>query len=132
MLIVYNSNRLEVLGDLLAQLVRQPTNAPFVPETVVVQGLGIARWRSFCLADHLGVCAHVHFAFPAIFIWELFHCVLTYVPKTSPCLIGMNGDTFSRARHSSSFDRMAQDIRRGDRSRRNGDCCPFPEALLSA
>ena len=95
MLTVYDSNRLEVLGDLLAQLVRQPTTSPFVPETVIVQSLGIARWRSFCL-------------------------------------IGMNGNTFPRARHSLSFDRMAQDVRRGDRSRRDDDCYPFREARLSA
>ena len=132
MLTVYDSNRLEVLGDLLAQLVRQPTTSPFVPETVIVQSLGIASWRSFCLADRLGVCAHAHFPFPVIFIWELFQCVLTYVPETSPCLIGMNGDTFPRARHSLSFARMAQDVRRGDRSRRDDDCYPFREALLSA
>jgi exonuclease V gamma subunit len=55
MLTVYDSNRLEVVGDLLAQPVRQPTNSPFIPETVIVQSLDITCWRSFCPADRLGV-----------------------------------------------------------------------------
>jgi exonuclease V gamma subunit len=132
MLTVYDRNRLEVLGDLVAQLVRQPTNSPFVPETVIVQSRGIALWRSFRLADGLGVCAPVHFPFPATFIRELFQRVLTYVPETSLCLIGMNNDAFPLARHSLRLDRMAQDVRRGDRSRRDDDRYLFREALLSA
>src|SRR5262245_55438252 len=79
MFIVYHSNRLEVLADLVCQ----PTEAPLVPETIIVQRLGMARCLSFRLADHLGVCAHVRFPFPAAFIWELFHHVLPNVPETS-------------------------------------------------
>jgi exonuclease V gamma subunit len=132
MLTVYDSNRLEVFGDLLAQPVRQPTNSPLVPETVIAQGLDVARWRSFCLADRLAVCAHVHFPFAATFIWELFERLLTTVPETSPCLSGMNGDTSPHGGHSLSFAHIAQDVRRGDRSRRDDDCYLFREALLSA
>jgi exonuclease V gamma subunit len=132
MLTVYDRNRLEVLGDLLAQSVCQPANSPFVPETVIVQSRGLTRWLSFRLAGRLGVCAPVRFRFPATFIRELFQRVLTYVAETSPCLIGMNDDTFPHARHSLSFDRMAQDVRRGDRARRDDDCYLFREAPLSA
>jgi exodeoxyribonuclease V gamma subunit len=81
---VYHSNRLEVLADQLAALISQPTDLPFVPETIIVQSLGMARWLSFRLADQLGVCAHVRFPFPAAFIWDIFHRVLTNVPETSP------------------------------------------------
>jgi exodeoxyribonuclease V gamma subunit len=84
MLRVYHSNRLEILADQLAVLVRQPTDSPFVPETIIVQSLGMAGWLSLRLADHLGVCAHVWFPFPAAFIWDMFHRVLTHVPETSP------------------------------------------------
>jgi exodeoxyribonuclease V gamma subunit len=84
MFIVYHSNRLEVLADQLATLVRQPTDAPFVPEIIIVQSLGMARWLSFRLADRLGVCANLRFPFPAAFIWDIFHRVLTSVPETSP------------------------------------------------
>jgi exonuclease V gamma subunit len=132
MLTVYDSNRLEVFGDLLTQPVRQPTNSPFVPETVSAQSLGVARWRLFCMAGRLGVCAQLYFPFPATFIWELFQRVLTNVPESSPCLVGMNDDTFPRARHSLSFAHIAQDVRRGDRSRREDDCYLIREALLSA
>jgi exonuclease V gamma subunit len=132
MLTVYDRNRLEVLGDLLAQLVRRPTNSPFVPETVIVQSRGIVRWLSFRLADCLRVCTPVHCRFPATLIRELFQRVLRYVPETSPCLIAMDDDTFPRARHSLSVDRMAQDVRCGDRLRRDDDRYLFREALLSA
>jgi exonuclease V gamma subunit len=132
MLTVYDSNRLEVLGDPLTQLVRQPNNSPFLPETVVVQSFGFARWWSFCLSDRLGVCTHVHFPFPATFMRDLFQRVLTSVPETSPCRVGMNDGTFLHARHPLSFARIAQDVRRGDRSRRDEDCYLFREALLSA
>src|SRR5918996_6039465 len=84
MFTVYHSNRLEVLADQLAALVRQPTDTPFVPEIIIVQSLGMARWLSFRLADRLGVCAHVRYALPAAFIWDIFHRVLTNVPETSP------------------------------------------------
>jgi exodeoxyribonuclease V gamma subunit len=65
---VYHSNRLEVLADQLVALVRQPPDSPFVPETIIAQSLGMAHWLSSRLADHLGVCAHVRFPFPAAFI----------------------------------------------------------------
>jgi hypothetical protein len=36
MLTVYGNDRVEVLADLSIQLVRQPTDSPFVPRTVNV------------------------------------------------------------------------------------------------
>jgi exonuclease V gamma subunit len=132
MLTVYDSNRLEVLGDPFTQLVRQPTNSPFVLESVIGQRFGVAPWRSFCLTGCPGVCAHVHFSFPATFIRDLFQRMLTNVPETSPCRVGMNDGTFLHARHSLNFARIAQDVRRGDGSRRDEDCYLIREALLSA
>jgi exodeoxyribonuclease V gamma subunit len=49
MFTIYHSNRLEVLADQLAALLRQPMDSPFVPETIIVQSLGMARWLSFHL-----------------------------------------------------------------------------------
>src|SRR5690606_21082631 len=54
------------------------------------------------------------------------------VPFEVVCLIGMNDEAFPRAHRPLSFDRMAQDVRRGDRSRRDDDRYLFLEALLSA
>lgn len=50
MFTVHHGNRLEVLADQLAALVGQPTNSPFIPDTIIVQSLGMARWLSFRLA----------------------------------------------------------------------------------
>jgi hypothetical protein len=52
MFTVYHSNRLEVLADQLTVLIRQPTDSPFVLETIVVQSLGLARCLvGFCLLE---------------------------------------------------------------------------------
>jgi hypothetical protein len=64
MFTVYHSNRLEVLADQLATLVRQPLDPPFAPETILVQSLGTARWLSLRLRglpdDDTGVTLHRH------------------------------------------------------------------------
>lgn len=48
------------------------------------------------------------------------------------CLLGMNGSDYPRMQRSPSFDLIAQQPRRGDRSRRQDDLYLFLEALLSA
>jgi exonuclease V gamma subunit len=51
MLTVYHSNRLEVLAEQLAALVRQPTESPFALASILVQSLVLTRWLSLpCLA----------------------------------------------------------------------------------
>jgi exodeoxyribonuclease V gamma subunit len=54
------------------------------------------------------------------------------IPSEVVCLIGMHDEAFPRPHRPLSFDRMAQDFRRGDRSRRDDDRYLFLEALLSA
>lgn len=83
MLTVYHSNHLENLADRLAAVVSQPAGSPLVPETIIVQSNGMARWLSLHLAQQLGICANVRFPFPASFIWEVFHKILPRVPETS-------------------------------------------------
>jgi exodeoxyribonuclease V gamma subunit len=83
MVSVLNSRRLGVLADLRAQRACQPPNSSAVPETVLVQSLGITRWLSCCLADGLDGDVRVHFPFSATCIWELFECVRLNVPETS-------------------------------------------------
>ena len=65
-LYVYRSNRVEVLASLLAELMRrtQPVDV-FEASHVVVGSGGMAQWLRHRLADHLGICAHVVFDFPA-------------------------------------------------------------------
>lgn len=54
------------------------------------------------------------------------------IPYASVCLLGMNDREFPREDKPLSFDLMATDYRKGDRSRRNDDRYLFLEALLSA
>jgi len=84
MLTAEHSNRLEIPAEQFAAVVRHPGEAPFVPEILLVQHRGLARWLALRLVDQLGVCAHVRYQFPAAFIWELCQQVLTDVPATSP------------------------------------------------
>jgi exodeoxyribonuclease V gamma subunit len=83
MLTVHYSNRLEILADQLAELVRQPCGSAFLPEIVIVQSNGMARWLSLRLAQRLGICARVCFPFPAAFVWDLFRRLLPSVPEAS-------------------------------------------------
>ena len=83
MLMVYHSNRLESPADQCAELLHQPLASPFIPEIIVVQNLGMARWLSLHLAQRLRVWAHIRFPFPAAIIWEVFQRLLTDVPDTS-------------------------------------------------
>ncbi|MGB1951839.1 MAG: exodeoxyribonuclease V subunit gamma [Marinobacter sp.] len=54
------------------------------------------------------------------------------IPFRRVCLLGMNDGDYPRSRPPVDFDLMAQDVRPGDRSRREDDRYLFLEALLSA
>ena len=54
------------------------------------------------------------------------------IPFRMVCLLGMADGEFPRSRPPLDFDLMAQDLRPGDRSRREDDRYLFLEALLSA
>jgi exodeoxyribonuclease V gamma subunit len=57
---------------------------------------------------------------------------LRNVPFKVVCLLGMNAEAFPRISRARPFDKMAQDPRWGDRSRRDDDLYLFLEAILSA
>ncbi|MCC6135434.1 MAG: exodeoxyribonuclease V subunit gamma [Candidatus Contendobacter sp.] len=80
---VHQSNRLEILTDRLAELLRQPLRSPLAQEIIITQSNGMARWLALRLADRLGVCANLSFQFPATFLWEMSRAVLRYLPPTS-------------------------------------------------
>ena len=79
----YQSNRLEILADRLADLLRQPLRSPLAREVVVTSGSGLARWLGLRLAERLGVCANFHFQLPATFLWAMARAVLRQLPPTS-------------------------------------------------
>ena len=54
------------------------------------------------------------------------------LPFEVVCLIGMNDGALPRVRRPYGFDLMAEDFRKGDRSRRDDDRYLFLESLLSA
>ncbi len=84
MLILHQSNRLELLAEALAEVLREPLASPLAPEIVAVQSNGMARWLRMRLADRLGVCANVDFPLPSSLAWKLFGRILPDVPDRSP------------------------------------------------
>lgn len=79
----YQSNRLEVLADRLADVLRQPRRSPLAREVVVTASNGLARWLSLRLADRLGLCANCRFQLPATFLWTMARAVLRRLPPNS-------------------------------------------------
>ncbi|MEN8142413.1 MAG: exodeoxyribonuclease V subunit gamma [Thermodesulfobacteriota bacterium] len=75
-LYLHTSNRLELLGDALADLSVSSPLAPLEKETVVLQSGGMARWVSMHLAARLGVSANLDFPFPNSFVDRIFRAVL--------------------------------------------------------
>jgi exodeoxyribonuclease V gamma subunit len=80
---VFTGNRLEILADALADLVRSPLASPLDPEIIVVQSKGMERWVSMHLAERHGVCANGRFPFPNAFIRDIFRHALHDLPERS-------------------------------------------------
>lgn len=78
---IHQSNRLERLADLLAELCRQPLGRPFEPERIVVPNPGMARWLSLHLAERLGISANIEFPLPSSFSWDVWRAALEGVPE---------------------------------------------------
>ena len=73
---IFSSNRLEMLADVLAELVKSSPLPPLAPETVVVQSRGMARWLALGMAARLSVWANVECPFPNKLVDDLFEAVL--------------------------------------------------------
>ncbi|MBU0680007.1 MAG: exodeoxyribonuclease V subunit gamma [Proteobacteria bacterium] len=73
---IYTSNRMELLVEYLAQVLRAQPLPPLVAETVVVQSQGMARWLAMELATRYGVWANGSFPFPNAFLRQIFAQVL--------------------------------------------------------
>lgn len=81
-LTVFTSNRMEVLVECLAGVVREPAGTPFEPETIVVQSKGMQRWLAMELAKRLGVWANCDYPFPNAVVWRLFRAVVPGIPSS--------------------------------------------------
>jgi exodeoxyribonuclease V gamma subunit len=81
---VFISNRMEILVEELAALVRTPLASPLAPEIVVVQSRGMERWVSMELARINGICANIRFPFPNAFLEMAFEAVAPSAIRPSP------------------------------------------------
>ncbi len=81
---LFTSNKLEILLAKLADryvLIHQK-NA-LIPETIIVQSLGMARWLSLRMADKIGICANLNYPFPNTFIDSVFESIIPEHDKQS-------------------------------------------------
>ncbi len=84
MLFLYQSNRLEQLGELFRGMTQaMPLADPFAAETVIVQSRGMGRWITLDLARQAGIAANIDFVLPAAFAWRLMQKVMPELPKKS-------------------------------------------------
>jgi exodeoxyribonuclease V gamma subunit len=81
---VFSSNRLEILSDRLAEIVRRPLSSPLEAETIIVQSRGMERWISLALARRNKICANVWYPFPNTFLETMFRRILPDIPHPSP------------------------------------------------
>jgi exodeoxyribonuclease V gamma subunit len=69
------SNDLHVLANVLCDDLRSPL-APFTPETILIQSLGIAQWLRQRVADQLGIAANLQLELPASYLWAQYQTLL--------------------------------------------------------
>jgi exodeoxyribonuclease V gamma subunit len=81
---LYTSNRLEILAEKLAGLLRKPLPSPMQKEIILVQSKGMERWLCMELARYHGICANCRFPFPNRFVFEVFREVIPDIPEDSP------------------------------------------------
>ncbi|RLB13055.1 MAG: exodeoxyribonuclease V subunit gamma [Deltaproteobacteria bacterium] len=82
-LCIHISNRLEILAEELAYLLRHRSSSPLQPSIVLIQSRGMERWLAMQIAHHNGICANIRFLFPNALIYELFGLVLDDIPEES-------------------------------------------------
>ncbi|MBW2121580.1 MAG: exodeoxyribonuclease V subunit gamma [Deltaproteobacteria bacterium] len=81
---LYTGNRLEILVEALADVLRKPLSSPLAKEIIVVQSKGMERWVSMELARRHGVCANCSFPFPNRFVYDISRRVVPSLPERSP------------------------------------------------
>ncbi len=80
---LFTSNRLEILANTLAEVLKEPLKSVLDEEIIVVQSKGMERWVSMQLARGHGICANYRFPFPNNFIHEVFQKVISKLPERS-------------------------------------------------
>ncbi|MGD2124659.1 MAG: exodeoxyribonuclease V subunit gamma [Desulfobacteraceae bacterium] len=80
---LFTSNRLEILAEAMAEVLRKPLASPLDAEVIVVQSKGMERWLSMQLAERHGICANCSFPFPNTLVQDIFEKVLKALPERS-------------------------------------------------
>ncbi|WP_199611465.1 exodeoxyribonuclease V subunit gamma [Flocculibacter collagenilyticus] len=84
MLSLVQSNKMEVLAEQLAQVIKTtPLANPFEPEVILVQSPGMSQWLKISLAEQLGIAANLHFPLPSSFIWTIYQALVPDLPEQS-------------------------------------------------
>ncbi len=78
---LYHGNRLEDLLDRLLEITAEPLADPFLPETIIVQNPGMARWTMQQIAQRRGIGFNFEFPLPARFIHQIFASQLNKLPE---------------------------------------------------
>ena len=78
------SNKLEILVDKLADVLKTPLASPLAQEHIVVQSRGMQRWVAMQLAHKWGICANILFSFPNAILYDLTKRLIPGLPETSP------------------------------------------------
>jgi exodeoxyribonuclease V gamma subunit len=81
---IIQGNRLERLGDRLAEIVRDLPASAMEPEIIVVQSRGMQRWIAMALARRNGISANLQFPFPNRFLEDLHRRLKPDLPDASP------------------------------------------------
>lgn len=80
---LYSSNKLEILADTFATLLRSNPLPPLQKETILVQSRGMARWLAMETASRLSIWANCDCPFPNTFIRKIFALLLPDIPDVS-------------------------------------------------
>ncbi len=109
---LHTSNRIEILVEQLAGVMRDSPPPPMTAETVVVQSMGMQRYLSIRLAQLLGVSAHIEYPFPNAILQRLFGC---WFPESTPrsptdpaVLVWRLLTAFRRVLHRPGFERVRE------------------------
>jgi exodeoxyribonuclease V gamma subunit len=75
---VFHSNRMESLCELLVHHVKDKPLAPLAAETILVQSNGMKHWLTLALAQDstLGICAATRLELPSSQLWQIYRSVL--------------------------------------------------------
>lgn len=78
---IFTSNRLEILAEQLARVVREPLTSPLSPEIIIVQSRGMQHWLAMEVAKHNRISANCSYPFPNTFLNEMFNATVQDLPE---------------------------------------------------